>query len=177
LLTDLKRRASEWQGKRNRLKRVMIVAGLVVLAVVLSIGWNLLQGVTIRWAVSAFIGCAGLLTFLVTLSAYANTMLVSMYYTACYRHAEAPDELELVTGTVEDVQRMEMPYIGALYHVTVDVAGETMRFYCPGRLLRGVQPRERIRLLAHDLFAVRVTTTELGDTELVEAGGKSTQSA
>jgi hypothetical protein len=172
VLTDLKRRAAEWQGKCNRLKRVVIVSGLVLLAVLFCASWNLLNGLATRWGVLALTGGAGFLTFLVALSAYTNTMLVSMYYTACYRLVATPDELELVTGTVEHVYRVQMPYIGALYQLTLQAAGEQVRFYCPGRLLRGVQPGERIRLLTHDLFAVRVTTTGS-----IERGGESTRSA
>ncbi|HEU4964453.1 MAG TPA: hypothetical protein VFV52_11470 [Bacilli bacterium] len=169
---DMKRRATEWQGKQHRLKRIVILSVIVVLAVLGGVVWNWLTDSVTDWLLASVIGVGGIGVFLFSLSAYTNTALVAMYYTACERLVSAPEELDLVTGTIQEVHRLKVPYIGNLYQITLLVAGEPMRFYIPGTLLRGVQPLERIRLFTHDLFAVR-----LESTGLVEAPAEPTKSA
>jgi hypothetical protein len=158
--------ADYWQKKRSRMKQFVAVSGLAVLAIVVSVLLNVYRGEEIRWVASGVLAAAALGAFFFSLTAYTNTMLVAMYYQACRKLLHAPEDLELVTGTIEEVRRLQMPYIGMLYQVTIRVAGETIRYYCPGKLLSGLHPRERIRVFAHDLFAVRVETT--GQIEMQE---------
>lgn len=171
-LHDMKKRAIAWERKQSRWKQTVIVSAIFVLAVLASVAWNLLQGNQIRWVIIAVLAAAGIVSFLFSLSAYTNTTLVAMYYMACYRFLEAPEDLELVTGTIEEVARVNMPYIGMLYQVTLRVAGERVRYYFPGKLLRGLNPQDRIRVLTHDLFAIRVEPTHH-----VEAAPESTKLA
>lgn len=156
---DMNQLADHWQKKRGRTQRIVALTGLTLLAIVVSVIWNVSHGEQIRWVASGVLATAALGAFLFSLSAYTNTTLVAMYYQACRQLLHAPEDLNLVTGTIEEVRRLEMPYIGTLYQVTIRVAGETVRYYCPGKLLSGLHPRERIRVFAHDLFAVRVETT------------------
>ncbi|KEO83616.1 hypothetical protein EL26_09395 [Tumebacillus flagellatus] len=153
---EVKQRAIEWQGKRLRLKRTVTGAALMIAAVLSVVIYKATAGQDIRWSVVIGLFAVGLVVCVGSLMAYANTMLVAMYYAAYARLLEAPEELDLVTGTLEEVSRVQMPYIGMLYQVTVSVAGESYRYYCPGKLLQGVYPQERIRLRTHDLFAIRV---------------------
>lgn len=154
--TELKRQVAQWQSKRQRLKRTITALALALLALLVVVGAKWMQGQEIRWAVVASLFAVFGLLAVGSLMAYTNTALVTMYYSACDRSLEAPEELELVTGTVAGMDRVQMPYIGALYHVTLHVAGEEVRYYCPARLLCDVQPQARIRLRTHDLFAMRV---------------------
>ncbi|ARU61716.1 hypothetical protein CBW65_12295 [Tumebacillus avium] len=159
MIRDMKRRAVEWQAKRDRVKRVVFGSGFVVLAVAATMIWNLATGTDMNWLAAAVIAIAGLGTFFFGLSAYANTMLVAMYYNACSHFLEKSEEMELITGTIEEVRHVRLPYIGQLYHVTINVAGQSTRYYFPGKLLEGLHPNDRIRVLTHDLFAVRVEST------------------
>lgn len=156
---DMNLLADEWEKKRLRLKRLVAVSGLVLLAIVVSVLWSSYRQEEVRWLLCGALGAGALGVFFFSLTSYTNTMLVAMYYQACHQLLHAPEDLDLVTGTIEEVNRLQMPYIGMLYQVTLRVAGETVRYYCPGKLLRGLHPRERIRVFAHDLFAVRVETT------------------
>lgn len=155
----MKRRAVEWQAKRDRVKRVVFGSGVVVLAVAAVMIWKTATGTEMNWLAASLLGIAGLATFLFGLSAYANTMLVAMYYNACLHFLEKSEEMELITGTIEEVRHVRLPYIGQLYHVTLNVAGQPSRYYFPGKLLQGLHPQDRIRVLTHDLFAVRVEST------------------
>jgi hypothetical protein len=167
-LHDMKQRAEKWQMKQKRLRQVLLLSGLFVLAVIVSVGWNMVQGNNVRWIPSLLLGGAGLGVLLVSLSAYTNTTLVAMYYTASYQYVAAPEELEMVTGTIDSVDRLQIPYIGMLYQVTLQVAGERIRYYCPGKLLRGLRLHERIRVRSYDLFAIRVESTGTVETPATE---------
>lgn len=172
MVKDVKRRALEWRGKQGRLKKVVVGSVLVVLAVLFTVVWNGVTDNVTDWVSASVVGVAGVLVFLFSMSAYTNTTLVAMYYGACEKLVSAPEELELVTGVIKEVHRLKVPYVGVLYQVTVVVAGEMMRFYVPGTLLRGVRPEERVRLYTHDLFAIRVESTGR-----VESGEEPTRSA
>jgi hypothetical protein len=152
----MKKRAAQWQGKRLRLKRTVSVAALTIAAVLSVVLYKLYAHQDIRWTVVISLFVVALIVCVGSLTAYTNTMLVAMYYAAYAQMLEAPEDLDLVTGTLESVSRVRMPYIGMLYHVTLGVAGEQVRFYCPGKLLQDVSPHDRIRLRTHDLFAIRV---------------------
>jgi hypothetical protein len=167
-LHDMKQRAEKWQLKQQRLRHVLISSGLFVLAVIVSVVWNMVQGNDVRWIPSLVLAGAGLGVGVFSLSAYTNTTLVAMYYNACYHYVATPEELEMVTGTLESVHTLQIPYIGSLYQVTLQVAGEAVRLYCPGKLLRGLRPHERIRVRSYDLFAISVETTGLIETPATE---------
>lgn len=156
MLDEIKSRAVQWQAKRDRVKRVVFGSAMVVLAVVASIIWKMATGDAINWLVVILLAAGGAGTFLFALSTYSNTMLVAMYYTACAHFIEKSDELVLVTGTIEEVNHVPLPYIGDLYQVTINVAGRAARYYVPRKLLQGLRKKARIRVLTHDHFVVRV---------------------
>ncbi|MFD2171728.1 hypothetical protein [Tumebacillus lipolyticus] len=172
MIQDVQRRAASWQAKRDRMKRVVLGSATVVLAVLTSIVWNLLHQSEIAWLPTILVGALGLGTFLFTLSAYTNISLVTMYYTACAHLVEGSDQLELITGTIEEVHAVNVPAIGRLHQITLNVAGQKVRYYVPGKLLSGLHRHQRIRALTHELFAVRVETVDFD-----RAPGESTWTA
>lgn len=159
MVHDRKQRAEKWQSKQQRTKQVVLLSALFVLAVIASAVWNVMEGNQVRWLLSVMLGGTGLGVLLFSLSSYTNITLVAMYYNASYQYVAAPEDLEFVTGTLEEVSRLSIPYIGMLNHITVNVAGERIRYYCPGKLLQGLQPNERIRVRSYDRFAIHVEST------------------
>lgn len=168
---DLRMRAIEWQLKRSRLKRVVVVFGIVLGAVVCSALWDLVSGAQTRWLLMCVIGMAASGGLMMALSAYTNTAMVAMYYMAQVVDVE---KLELVTGTIEEVRSMKLPYVGTLHEVTLSVVGEKVHLYCSGKLLQGVSREDRLRVWSYDMFAVKVETTVRVD---VESGEESARSA
>lgn len=167
----MKDHAMVWQGKRDRLRKTIGVAATVILAVVATVVWQMIMGVHVRWAVMGIAVGVGIAVILFNSIAYTNTMLVAMYFAAVLKLDENPEDLDLYTGVIETVSRVEMPYIGVMYQITLVGVGEKVRLYCPGRLLVDVEKGQRVRVLAHEVFAAKVSLVG------VEREGESTRSA
>lgn len=164
---DLRARADAWTNKRLRLQRTMRTSAVLTLAVGTVALWQLLNGTDTRWLPLLLLGGAGVLALFLSMMAYANTTLVAMYFDAVRTLAEAPEELDLVTGTIEAVERLQMPYIGAVAQVTLSVADQSVRYYCPSKLLVGLRQQDRVRFYTHDLFAIRTeAVVQVPDTDV-----------
>ncbi|MGZ4133713.1 MAG: hypothetical protein ACXVC1_00865 [Tumebacillaceae bacterium] len=168
MVHDMKQRAEKWQSKQQRTKQAVLLSGLFVLAVIASCVWNVMEGDQVRWLLSIALAAGGLAVLVFSLSSYTNITLVAMYYNASYQYVTAAEDLDLVTGTLEEVSRLSIPYIGSLNHITLNVAGERIRYYCPSKLLQGLQPHERIRVRSHERFAIHVESTGYVDAPRAE---------
>lgn len=171
----MKEHAMVWQGKRDRLRKTIGVAATVLLAVVATVVWQLIMGEQVRWMAMGIAVGVGIAVIVFNTMAYTNTMLVAMYFAAVAKLEEKPEEMDLYTGAVETVNRVEMPYIGLMYQITLVQGAEKVRLYCPGRLMTDVEKGKRVRVLAHEVFVAKVSL--LGEGVGVEREGESTRSA
>ncbi|RXT04109.1 hypothetical protein [Ammoniphilus sp. CFH 90114] len=162
MMNHLEYNMKVWDKKRRKAQAQTIIAGLVFVGLLVGIGVNatMIFSPTHSFPTFKFGVLAGitLIFLLLSLSTWTNYSFLYHYFTSQWMYTRQPESLELLTGTIDSMDSVRMPYIGSFRRIQLRLQdGDTITLYIKPELIRGVQPSERIRVLTFHMFAVEVT--------------------
>lgn len=98
-----------------------------------------------------------ILFFFLSLSSWTNYSFLYHFFRSQWIGHRAPDELELVTGTIEFIETVRIPYAGAFKILTVRLYDHRMiRLYIKSHLFKQSHSDEPVRLLTHHMFVYKL---------------------
>lgn len=162
MMQKLEYNINKWDKLRRKAQLQTIAAGIILIGLFIGIAYN---ATTVFSFPSTFpflpfgIILAIVLIFMfASLSSWTNYTFLYHYYTSQWMHARQPDSIELMTGTVELLHTVRMPYLGAFKRIHLRLrGGESVTLYAKADLMKGIpRTKNTLRVLTYHMFIVEI---------------------
>ncbi len=149
-----------WEKKKKVAHFQMISAVLAIVGLLLG---SLSHIILFEGPVGLPYGKLGLIAFVIILffflsiSSWTNYSFLYHYFHSQWIGHRTPDELELVTGTIEFVETVRIPYAGTFKRLTVRLySHQTIRLYIKSNLFTQSHYHDSVRLLTYHMFVCKL---------------------
>lgn len=160
-MPNLESNMKRWEQKKKQAQWRTVAAGVVFLGLLSGIVTNMTAIFTFSPSFPLFQICfaaACVLIFLLTsLSSWTNYSFLYHYFTSQWIHASRADELEVLTGTLEGMDHILMPYVGVFKRIKLRLKNEELvTLYVKPAIIKGTKPSETIRVKSYHMFVVDI---------------------
>lgn len=163
-MSNLEYNIKIWEKKKRKAQFQIVAAGIIFIGLLTGIALNLTTilstSASFPYIQVGFLAGVVLIFFCISLSSWTNYSFLYHYFMSQWIYSKQPDQLELLTGTLIDVDRIQMPYVGSFKRIQVRLKDEeTVTLYVKPEVLNKVQdikPAEILRIRSFHMFAVEV---------------------
>ncbi len=160
-MSNLEHNVKRWEQKKKKAQLQTMVAGIVFLGLLSGIIGNMTAMFTFSSTfplLKISLLAVGVLIFLfVSLSSWTNYSFLYHYFSSQWVHKSRPDDLKLLTGTLEYMDHVHMPYAGVFKRIQLRLKNEeVVTLYVKPTIIKGIKPSETVRVKSYHLFVVDV---------------------
>lgn len=159
-MEELREKVQEWDWKRKRTRRIIILSAAVWVA--LLVGWmmNLKTGDPTPWTVWLLWAGGSLVVGATTFFVYVNHSVVWQIYRARLESLEDSESIDTFTGTIQSWKTVDIPPVGRMFRIVVNVRGEDEIYYTPSAYFYDISVGKRVQFQVNRFLVIRAETMD-----------------